>query len=249
MGLLSEVAALAGTSIAGIVVAIGASEFSASAPLWAKRIIHRAACALPEIDRIDSEAEWLAHLDDIPGNVSKLFHACGLLRTAIVARASLERPNLKRPASAPIDLEKTPMPIRRQHRWLYPIDWRELSASIRFRRANDRCEGCGRPHGSMVLHLGDGRWWDDNAKLWRDGRGRRLRMPPPHSVIDRTRGTRVVLATCHRDHDPTNNDGTNLMALCQRCHILHDKSEHLRRRRLTYLARRALGDLFTGPCE
>ena len=27
------------------------------------------------------------------------------------------------------------MPIRRQHRWLYPIDWRELSASISFRRA------------------------------------------------------------------------------------------------------------------
>ena len=73
------------------------------------------------------------------------------------------------------------------------------------------------------------------------------RLPPPHSVVDRTRRTRVVLATCHRDHDPTNNDAANLMALCQRCHILHDKLEHLRRRRLTYLARRALGDLFTGP--
>ncbi len=48
-------------------------------------------------------------------------------------------------------------------------------------------------------------------------------------------------------HDPTNNDASNLAALCQRCHILHDKPEHLRRRRLTYLARRALGDLFTGP--
>ena len=53
--------------------------------------------------------------------------------------------------------------------------------------------------------------------------------------------TRVVLATAHRDHDPTNNDASNLAALCQRCHILHDKPEHLRRRRLTYLARRALG--------
>ena len=51
----------------------------------------------------------------------------------------------------------------------------------------------------------------------------------------------------HRDHDPTNNDAVNLAALCQRCHILHDKAEHLRRRRMTYLARRALGDLFTGP--
>ena len=56
----------------------------------------------------------------------------------------------------------------------------------------------------------------------------------------------MVLATCHRDHNPTNNDGPNFMALCQRCHILHNKAEHLRRRRLTYLARRAIGDLFTG---
>ncbi len=47
--------------------------------------------------------------------------------------------------------------------------------------------------------------------------------------------------------DPFNNVPENLAALCQRCHILHDKAEHLRRRRLTYLARRALGDLFTGP--
>ena len=140
------------------------------------------------------------------------------------------------------------MPIRRHHRWLYPIDWRELSASIRFRRAKGRCEGCGRPHGRVVLHLGDGRWWDEEAGRWRDGAGKRVRrLPPPHSVVDRTRRTRVVLATCHRDHDPTNNDAANLMALCQRCHILHDKVEHLRRRRLTYLARRAIGDLFTGP--
>ena len=30
------------------------------------------------------------------------------------------------------------MPIRRHHRWLLPINWRELSAAIRFRRAKGR---------------------------------------------------------------------------------------------------------------
>ncbi len=95
------------------------------------------------------------------------------------------------------------MPIRRHHRWLYPIDWRELSASIRFRRAGGRCETCGRPHGRMVLHLGDGRWWDDEVGRWRDGAGRLVRrLKPPHSMLERTRTTRVVLATAHRDHDP-----------------------------------------------
>ncbi len=63
------------------------------------------------------------------------------------------------------------------------------------------------------------------------------------------RTTRVVLATAHLDHDPTNNHHRNLEALCQRCHILHDGAEHRRRRSMTMRARRALGDLFTGPYQ
>lgn len=36
------------------------------------------------------------------------------------------------------------MPIWREHRFYYPIDWLQLSAVIRFGRAKGRCEGCGR---------------------------------------------------------------------------------------------------------
>ena len=53
------------------------------------------------------------------------------------------------------------MPIRPQLRGFYPIDWKQLSAVIRFERAKGRCETCGRPHGKLVQHLGDGRWWDE----------------------------------------------------------------------------------------
>jgi hypothetical protein len=49
------------------------------------------------------------------------------------------------------------MPIRPEFRWLYPIDWPQLSALIRFKRARGCCEGCGRLHGQIVFHLGDGR--------------------------------------------------------------------------------------------
>ena len=75
----------------------------------------------------------------------------------------------------------------------------------------------------------------------------RRALPDADALLMRVRITRVVIATAHRDHDPTHNRSRNLAALCQRCHILNDRDEHLRRRRLTYLARRALGDLFTGP--
>jgi hypothetical protein len=140
------------------------------------------------------------------------------------------------------------MPINPQLRWLYPIDWRELSSVIRFERAHARCEQCRRPHGQVVCHLGDGRWWDEAERTWRNGRGRKLRnLAAPDRSSSRLRQTRVLLATAHLDHDPTNNRPGNLKALCQRCHMLHDREEHLRRRAVTYRARWAMGDLFSGP--
>ena len=138
------------------------------------------------------------------------------------------------------------MPIRPEYRWLYPIDWPQLSALIRFERAKGRCEGCGRPHGRFVCHLGDGRWWDPERGLWRDGQGRVLRRVDADNLLALVTTTRVVLATVHRDHDPTNNRARNLVAFCQRCHMLHDREEQQRRRWLTLFRREALGDLFLG---
>ncbi len=59
------------------------------------------------------------------------------------------------------------MPIRREHRFFYPIDWPQLSAVIRFPARQGPREGCGRPHGETVWHLGDGRWWDAQPVLAR----------------------------------------------------------------------------------
>jgi hypothetical protein len=139
------------------------------------------------------------------------------------------------------------MPIRPELRSLYPIDWRQISQWVRFVRARGRCEVCGRPHGQTVRHLGDGRWWDEAGRVWRDGRGRRVPCPPA-DLAETARTTRVVLAAAHLDHDPTHcgRRHRNLKALCQRCHMLHDRPEHRRRIRLTLRRRRALGDLFSG---
>jgi hypothetical protein len=134
------------------------------------------------------------------------------------------------------------MPIMPEHRWLYPIDWPELSKLIRFGRAKGRCEHCRRPHGARVFHLGDGRWWDADHRQWRDGRGRRIRVAGADlAAIVRT--TRVYIACAHLNHDPTDNSARNLAALCQRCHMIHDAAEHRRRRWYNAYRRRALGDL------
>jgi hypothetical protein len=42
--------------------------------------------------------------------------------------------------------------------------------------------------------------------------------------------SRVVLTIAHLDHDKLNNDPSNLRALCQRCHLRHDRELHRRNR-------------------
>jgi hypothetical protein len=138
------------------------------------------------------------------------------------------------------------MPIRPELRELYPSDWVEISRKVRFERASGVCQGCGRPHGLWVRCLPDGRWFDDACQTWRNGRGRPARWP---DLVETAliRHTRVILAAAHLDHDPRNNRLRNLKSLCQRCHMIHDRPHHLAQRRITYLLRRALGDLFLGP--
>jgi hypothetical protein len=73
-----------------------------------------------------------------------------------------------------------------------------------------------------------------------------VRWPDLEQMV-RLRTTRVVLAAAHLDNDPTNNRLRRLRGLCQRCHLIHDRPHHLAQRRITYLLRRASGDLFLGP--
>jgi hypothetical protein len=108
------------------------------------------------------------------------------------------------------------MPIRPKERWFYPVDWPQLSAVIRFTRAKGQCEHCGRPHGKLVCHLGDGRWYDEAAGTWRNGHGRPLRsLPKPELLSEHQRRsfTRVFLACAHLNHNPTDNRSRNLAGL------------------------------------
>ena len=138
------------------------------------------------------------------------------------------------------------MPIRAENRWLYPIDWQQLSHVIRFDRAGGRCERCRRPHLQRVAHLGDGRWWDAKTSCWRSGRGRRVAVRGV-SILLHVRLTYVVLACAHLDHDPGNSAAANLAALCQRCHMLNDAAEHRWQRWWNAFRRCAVRDLYKDP--
>jgi len=123
---------------------------------------------------------------------------------------------------------------------------KQAARILRFERAGGICQGCGRPHGATIRCLPDGRWFDAIGHTWRNRRGRPARWPDLVETAQ-IRQTRVILAAAHLDHDPRNNRVRNLKSLCQRCHMINDRPHHLAQRRITYLLRRALGDLFLGP--
>lgn len=115
------------------------------------------------------------------------------------------------------------MPIRPENRRLYPRDWQRISERIRFSRAGGMCEGtradgtrCCAPHKVYVIRAAD------DPTRWRLA---------TLQEMERGDAVRIVLTTAHLDHDPTNNDDANLAALCQHCHLTHDRPHHLRSRR------------------
>ena len=93
------------------------------------------------------------------------------------------------------------MPISAARRRLYPRMWEAISRLIRFGRADSRCECTGE---CGDRHLGDRCEERHGQQAW---------------SFDGT----VVLAAAHLDHNPQNNRAGNLKALCQRCHIRHDR--------------------------
>lgn len=138
------------------------------------------------------------------------------------------------------------MPIRKELRPLYPAEWPSLSRTIRFERAGGRCERCGRSQRSRIRQLGDGVGTTPSTTIGGTTGG--TGAPWPDIVDYTTVGVKqIILAAAHLDHDPTNSSEENLKALCQRCHLAHDRPHHRRRFAVTILARRALGDLFSGP--
>lgn len=118
------------------------------------------------------------------------------------------------------------MPIAPENRARYPKDWKAISLRIRFERAEGRCEcdgRCGREHEGGRCAALHGR---------------------PHPE---TRST-VVLTTMHLNHTPEDCRDENLLAGCQRCHLLYDRAHHeaSRRRRIRDKAGQLAFEMATG---
>lgn len=125
-----------------------------------------------------------------------------------------------------------PMPMNRK---LYPVDWEALSKRIREERAHNCCEICGVRNGAAILrsNIDPAKYiyYDAQADriCWPNGEAIRLSEVPEE--YDHESFIFVVLTVGHLDHNPGNNDESNLRAMCQRCHLNYDRPDNWQRRR------------------
>lgn len=127
----------------------------------------------------------------------------------------------------------------------YPDNWKDISARIRFERAQGKCEQCGAPHGEYILRsavdaaqyvIVEGDWY-----VWPDGSAVG-HLPEEYAANSKL--TRVILTVHHIGVDyPDGTPGDprdkmdvrdeNLIAYCQRCHLLADLPHHIENARQT----------------
>lgn len=113
----------------------------------------------------------------------------------------------------------------------YHPKWSLISRLIRFKRAKNRCEWCGVPNGRIITRLSDG-FIEANEELQtmsiQEVKKYNLKYLVPYNLPV---FTKIILTVAHIDRDKTNNRFNNLAALCQKCHLNHDKQQHINNRK------------------
>jgi integrase len=120
------------------------------------------------------------------------------------------------------------VPIRSEFRHLYGSEWKRISQAAVV-RAGFRCQQCGLPN---------------YAYIRRQAEGPPVILDPGQAELAMREGlpvTKIVLTVAHLDQDPTNNAPENLAALCQACHLAHDRQQHIRNARQTRVRKKDEG--------
>lgn len=106
------------------------------------------------------------------------------------------------------------MPIKPENKARYPKNWKHISTDIRHFRAKLQCEFYVDAGGRVAAAFAEG-FERCQAEQYR-----------PHPIT----GSKVVLTVAHLDHTPENCDYENLLAGCQRCHLIYDMEHHRKTR-------------------
>ncbi len=121
----------------------------------------------------------------------------------------------------------------------YPANWKTEIRPAILERANNCCEICGVKNRKAIFrgYIDKGTiyekevYQDFEGRIFDASNSKYIKMDcyepiEPLSGNPNQKAIRVVLTVSHTDHDTSNNDYSNLKALCQRCHLRHDIGHH-----------------------
>jgi len=131
------------------------------------------------------------------------------------------------------------MPIRKDLQHFYGREWRTVIRPRILARDENRCNFCTKPNHATVYQIvspGRAMWWIEtmgfppfNQHLITNN-GDLLSTEAQLLPLSKGYRVRVVLTIAHLNHDPTDNRDKNLAALCQWCHLHHDRQHHKKTR-------------------
>jgi 5-methylcytosine-specific restriction endonuclease McrA len=106
----------------------------------------------------------------------------------------------------------------------YPKDWKTKIRPDILKRDENKCAFCGVENYTIGVR-------DKHGNLTPLDAPEKLLKEYNYNIIGgKVKPIKIVLTIAHLDHDRTNNDYSNLAALCQKCHLDHDRKDNQRRR-------------------
>lgn len=117
------------------------------------------------------------------------------------------------------------MPIK--NKALYPKDWATVIRPAILARAGNCCEECGVQNYAVGARDVEGEWYDEDSIHCMNSDVGYAHFGDFPDMI------KIVLTISHTNHTVTDNDPSNLRALCQRCHNRHDVEHRKANRAIT----------------
>jgi len=117
--------------------------------------------------------------------------------------------------------------MNRTKRKRYAINWEFISAYIRYERAKNKCESCGLTNGTIIRRLPNNKVYELNFdELTEVQKFMQLYKLHEKQALKKLKLTKVNLSVAHLNQDENDNDYSNLKALCQKCHLTHDRDNN-----------------------
>jgi len=121
----------------------------------------------------------------------------------------------------------------------YPKNWKTEIRPRILARAKHMCERCGVRNRVRGFRTDSGIFVEINNET-----------DNASAILRGKKVIKVILTIAHLDHNIFHNEDSNLAALCQRCHLMHDHKQHAEtRKRNERIAREKVEPSFPGMEE